>query len=176
MLDDLVRPVRMVHSSWSAVDVAALVLRAALGVLFVAHGGQKLFAWFGGRGIDGTTAFFQSVGIPAPHVFSYVVGITEFFGGLLLLAGLLTVVAAIALLIDMAVAIATVSHLAGFFVTAQKAGWELNLAVIGLAATLLIVGPGAWSLDAALGLTRRTRSAAPVALPGRTAGGALGSS
>jgi len=156
MFEPIGRPLSAIHSSWGAVDVAALVLRAVLGVLFVAHGGQKLFAWFGGRGIDGTTAFFGSVGIPAPQAFAYVVGITEFFGGLLLLAGLLTLVAVVGLLIDMVVAIATVSHAAGFFVTAQKAGWELNLAVIGLLAALLVVGPGTWSLDAMLGLTRRS--------------------
>lgn len=163
MLELLGRPLRAVHSSWGAVDVAALAVRVALGVIFVAHGGQKLFAWFGGRGIDGTGAFFHSVGIPAPQVFAYVVGATEFFGGILLLVGLLTIVATIGLLIDMVVAIATVSHAAGFFVTAQKAGWELNLAVIGLLVAVLVVGPGAWSLDAALGMTRRGRTPAAAA-------------
>jgi putative oxidoreductase len=156
MFERLGRSLSAVQSSWAAVDVAALLLRAVLGVVFVAHGGQKLFGWFGGRGIDGTSAFFGSVGIPAPDVFAYVVGITELFGGVLLLAGLLTIVATIGLLTDMIVAIATVSHAAGFFVTAQKAGWELNLAVIGLVGALLVMGPGAWSVDAMLGLTRRS--------------------
>jgi hypothetical protein len=53
------------------------------------------------------------------------------------------------------VAIATVSQKAGFFVTPQKAGWELNLAILGLVVALLVMGPGRWSLDAALGMTRR---------------------
>ena len=155
MFQSLGRPLRAVHSSWSAVDAAALVLRGVLGFVFVAHGGQKLFGWFGGGGIAGTAKFFRTIGIPAPDAFAYVVGITEFFGGVLILAGLLTVVASIGLLTDMAVAIATVSHSFSFFSQPKVGyGWELNLALIGLAATLLILGGGAWSLDAALGLTR----------------------
>ncbi len=149
-------PLRAVQSSWRAVDVAALVLRGVLGVVFVAHGSQKLFGWFGGGGISGTTAYLHTIGIPAPHVFVYVVGITEFFGGVVLLAGFLTVVATIGLITDMAVAIATVSHAFSFFSQPKVGyGWELNFALIGLAVALLVMGPGAWSLDAALGLTRR---------------------
>jgi putative oxidoreductase len=155
MLEGLGRPLRAAQSSWGAVDAAALVLRVVLGVTFAAHGAQKLFGWFGGGGIRGTTAFFHTVGLPAPGVFAYVVGITEFFGGVLLLLGFLTVVAAAGLIIDMAVAIATVSHAFSFF-SQQKVGygWELNLALIGLAAAVLLIGAGAWSVDAALRLTR----------------------
>jgi putative oxidoreductase len=155
-------PVRAAQSSWSSVDLAALVLRAVLGFVFIAHGAQKLFGWFGGGGIGGTTAFFRAAGIPAPDAFAYVVGVTEFLGGVLLVLGLLTSIAALALVIDMAVAIATVSHKFSFFsVTKVGYGWELNLALIGLAAALVIMGPGAWSLDAALGLTRHR----PARLP-----------
>jgi len=159
MLGSLGRPLRAVQSSWSSVDLGALVLRAVLGFVFIAHGGQKLFGWFGGGGIRGTTAFFRTIGIPGPDAFAYVVGIVEFFGGVLLVLGLLTFAASLGLLIDMAVAIATVSHKFSFF-SAPKVGygWELNLALIGLAAALLIVGPGAWSVDAALGLTRGART------------------
>lgn len=162
MFEGLGRPLRAVQSSWSSVDLAALVLRGVLGFVFIAHGGQKLFGWFGGGGIHGTTAFFRIVGIPAPDTFAYMVGITEFFGGVLLVVGLLTFVAALGLLIDMAVAIATVSHAFSFFSQTKVGyGWELNLALIGLAAALLIMGPGAWSLDAAIGLTRRATPAIP---------------
>jgi putative oxidoreductase len=110
MFESLGRPLRAAQSSWGSVDAAALVLRVVLGAVFVAHGGQKLFGWFGGTGIDGTSAFFNRVGIPASQAFAYVVGITEFFGGVLPLAGHLTVVATIGLIVDMAVAIAKVSH------------------------------------------------------------------
>lgn len=144
------------------VSAGLLLLRIVIGLTLAAHGGQKLFGWFGGGGIRGTTAFFRLVGIPAPDAFAYVVGITEFFGGVLLVVGLLTSIAALGLVIDMAVAIATVSHKFSFFsVTKVGYGWELNLALIGLAAALLIMGPGAWSVDAALRLTRG-RAAEPA--------------
>ena len=160
MFEGLGRPLRAMQSSWSSVNLAALVVRVVLGFIFIAHGGQKLFGLFGGGGIHGTTAFFRIVGIPAPDTFAYVVAITEFFGGVLLVVGLLTFVAALGLVIDMAVAIATVSHAFSFFSQTKVGyGWELNLALIGLAAALLIMGPGAWSLDAALGLTRRAAPA-----------------
>jgi putative oxidoreductase len=152
----MLRFLRRVQSSWSAVDLAALVLRFVLGAVFIAHGGQKLFSLFGGHGIDGTTAYLNSVGIPIPHVFAYVVGITEFFGGAFLIIGFLTAVATIGLITDMAVAYGVVTSAFSFFSVAKVGyGWELNLVLAGMAAALLIMGPGAWSLDALLGLTRR---------------------
>ena len=161
MFDFAGRPLRAFHSSWHSIDAAALIMRAALGVGFVAHGGQKLFGWFGGTGITGTTAFFAKVGLPAPHAFAYVSGILEFFGGIALALGFLTVAAALALLVEMVIAVASVSYSAGFFVTAQKIGWELNVYLLGLLAALLVTGPGAWSVDAALGLTRRPDHGTP---------------
>lgn len=157
------RPLRTVHSSWRSVDVATVIMRAALGMAFVAHGGQKLFGWFGGSGITGTTAFFHSKGLPAPHAFAYVAGILEFFGGILIALGLLTIVAAVGLLVEMLIAVSTVSYSAGFFVSAQKIGWELNVYLIGLLAAVTVMGPGAWSADSLLGLTRR-RSVAAAAV------------
>jgi putative oxidoreductase len=164
MFKSLGRPLRAAQASWISVDLAALVLRVVLGIVFIGHGGQKLFSLFGGGGISGTTAFFRSVGITSPNVFAYVVGITEFFGGVLLILGLLTFVVSIGLLIDMSVAIATVTSAFSFFSQTKVGyGWELNLILIGMAAALLIMGPGAWSLDATLGLTRwgGRRSAEP---------------
>lgn len=151
----MTRFLRAIQSSWISVDLAALVLRGVLGVVFIAHGGQKLFSLFGGHGIDGTSAYFNSVGIPSSNVFAYVVGITEFFGGIFLIIGFLTVIAAIGLITDMAVAIAVVTYSFGFFSVAKTGyGWELNLVILGMAAALLIMGPGAWSLDALFRLTR----------------------
>jgi putative oxidoreductase len=162
------RPLRAIHSSWHSVNFATLIVRAALGVGFVAHGGQKLFGWFGGTGIAGTTAFFKGVGIPSPHVFTYVAGIAEFFGGIAIALGFLTIVMAIGLLVEMLIAITTVSYAMGFFVTTQKIGWELNVYLIGLLGAMLVMGPGAWSVDAALGLTRRQPAA--TAAPAREGG------
>lgn len=163
------RPLRALHSSWHSVDAAAVLMRAALGLCFIAHGGQKLFGWFGGGGITGTTAFFRSIGLSSPHAFAYVSGIVEFFGGIAIALGFLTIVAAVGLLVEMLIAVWTVSYAAGFFVTAQKIGWELNVYLIGLIAALILTGPGAWSVDAALGLTRR-RSPASAAVPVQRAG------
>ena len=95
-------------------------------------------------------------------------GIAEFAGGIAIGLGFLTIVAALGLLAEMVIAIITVSFSAGFFVTAQKIGWELNLYLIGLLGALLVMGPGAWSVDAALGLTRR--SAAATAVPAHSGG------
>jgi len=163
MFDFAGRPLRAIHSSWHSVDTAALIMRAALGVGFIAHGGQKLFGWFGGTGITGTTAFFTNVHLTAPHVFAYVAGILEFFGGITLALGFLTVPAALGLIVEMLIAVAQVSYSAGFFVTAQKIGWELNVYLLGLLAAVLVTGPGRWSVDAALGLTRRHSASAALA-------------
>jgi putative oxidoreductase len=150
----IVGKLRTAHSQRRSVDLAALVLRGALGVVFFAHGAQKVLGWFGGTGIAGATKSLNSAGIPASHFFAYVVSLTELVGGLLLLAGLLTVVASLALTIDMLVAILAVTHKAGFFVTSRP-GWELNLDLIAMAVALLVMGPGAWSMDRLLGLTRK---------------------
>ena len=141
-----------VHSKWSVVGGAALLMRGVLGYVFVAHGAQKLFGWFGGRGIEGTAGFFDFLGIPAPRFFAVLVGLTEFFGGLLLIVGLLTVATSLALLVDMVLAIATFNHAHGFFVESPNGGWELNFVLIGLLGALTLVGAGAWSIDQRLGL------------------------
>jgi putative oxidoreductase len=169
MFNIIGRPLRAIHSSWHSADAAALIIRAALGLCFIAHGGQKLFGLFGGSGIGGTTAFFRSVGIPDPHTFTYVAGILEFFGGIVIALGFLTIAAAVGLIVEMVVAIVSVSWSQGFFALPPKVGWELNVYLIALLAVLLVSGPGAWSVDATLGLTRR-RSPAAAAVPSRQGG------
>jgi putative oxidoreductase len=162
LFEALARRLRGAHSSWRAVDGAALLLRGVLGFLFVGHGAQKLFGWFGGAGIEGTTAFFKSIGIPAPHFFAVFVGLTELGGGLLIAAGLLTVAAAVALIGDMLVAIVSFTGAHGFFVAPPDGGWELNFVVIGLLGGLAIIGAGAWSVDRVLGLARDEAPPAPA--------------
>jgi putative oxidoreductase len=154
------------HSNWTAVDAAALVMRGVLGYVFVAHGAQKLFGWFGGGGIDGTTAFFTSLKIPAPHLMAILAGLTEFFGGIAIVVGLLTVAATVALILDMAGAIATFNAAHGFFVESPDGGWELDFVLIGLLGALALVGAGAWSVDHTIGLAR-ARGTAGTALPRR---------
>lgn len=158
--EGIARRLRSTHSDRRSIDVAALVLRGTLGVVFFAHGAQKLLGWFGGPGINGATKSFRSAGIPLPHFFVYVSSLTELVGGLLLLVGLFTVVAGIAITIDMLVAILAVSHKAGFFVTSRP-GWELNLDLIAMAVCLVLIGPGSWSLDRLIGLTRAQMASQP---------------
>ncbi|MCW2756296.1 MAG: DoxX [Nocardioidaceae bacterium] len=146
--------VRELHASWRVVDLAAVLIRGVLGFTFVGHGAQKLFGWFGGGGISGTTDFFTFIDVPAPHLTAVVVGLVEFFGGLLILVGLLTVPFSLLLVLDMVGAIATFNHAHGFFVESPNGGWELNFVLIGLAGALALLGAGRWSVDQAIGLGR----------------------
>jgi putative oxidoreductase len=147
-----------VHGSRHAADAVLLVLRVALGATFIAHGGQKLFDWTNvdPHGISGTKGFFDFVGIPLPGFFAWVVGLTEFIGGFLLIAGLLTSLVAAALAIDMFVAIVTFNAANGFFTETPDGGWELNFVILLVMLTLVLLGPGRWSADASLGFTRAT--------------------
>ncbi len=85
---------------------AITVIRVVLGVIFFAHGAQKVLGWFGGHGLRGTTEYFVSMGLPRPV--AYLVCFLEFFGGLGLFFGLLTRLAALAVAVVMVGAIATV--------------------------------------------------------------------
>lgn len=124
-------------------DVGLLVLRVGLGVVFIAHGGQKVFGAFGGPGLQGTVQFMsEKLGIPA--VLAYVASFTEFFGGMAVLLGLLTPLAAMGLAVTMAVAILRVHLPAGFF--APK-GYEYPLALLAQSLCLTVAGPGRLSLD-----------------------------
>jgi putative oxidoreductase len=115
-----------------AVDWALLVARLAVGIIFMAHGAQKLFGAFGGPGLAGVVQMMGPVG--------YLVAIGEFFGGLGLIVGFLSRFSAAALIVIMLGAIAMVHGKKGFFL--DKGGFEYNLALIGLLAPILIAGPG----------------------------------
>lgn len=131
-------------------DLALLVLRLVLGGVFIAHGAQKLFGWFGGPGLKGTAGFFDQLGIKPGSTMALLAGLAEFGGGLLVLVGLLTPVAALALIAVMLTAILRVHLANGFFNT--SGGYEFNLTLIAVAVALLIAGAGAYSLDGALGI------------------------
>jgi putative oxidoreductase len=130
---------------------APTVLRLAAGVIFLAHGAQKLFGFAGG-GLTNTAASFASLGLSPAFVLAMAVGLAEAVGGLFLVAGLFTRLAAGVLLIDMLVAVWKVHLANGFFLNwanAQGAGhgYEFNLALIGILISLLLSGPGALSID-----------------------------
>lgn len=132
------------------VAVGLLVLRVVLGVIFIPHGAQKLFGSFGGHGLKGTAAFNEQLGLKPGYPMALLAGLAEFVGGILMIAGFLTPLAAVALIGVMIVAILTVHLKNGFF--AMNGGYEFNLALAGIALAILISGAGAYSLDAALNI------------------------
>lgn len=128
-----------------------LIIRVVLGVIFFAHGAQKVFGWFGGGGLRGTIAYFkQALGVPAP--LTVLAALTECLGGLAMIVGLLARPAAVGLIIVMIVAIKTVHWKNGFFLNwslepGKAHGFEMNLALIGMALAVLVGGAGAFSID-----------------------------
>ncbi len=127
-----------------------LILRVVVGLLFVGHGTQKLFGWFGGHGLQGTAGFMDSLGMRPGRRHALAAGVAEAGGGLLLALGLLTPLAAVLIISVMVVAIATVHAKNGVWNTSQ--GYELNLTYIAVAFATVAIGAGDWSLDNALGL------------------------
>ncbi len=134
----------------TTLNLALLLVRVWLGLTFLLHGGQKLFRWFGGGGIDGTARYLETLGIRPGLFWSVLVGLGEFGGGLLIGLGLLTPLGALAIIITMVVAIAADTGRRGFWI--QKGGYEYNLLIIAVALALILSGPGAYALDRALGL------------------------
>jgi putative oxidoreductase len=134
-------------------DYTLTMVRLVLGVVFFAHGAQKMLGWFGGYGFTGTMGFFtQMMHIPAPLAFLAICA--EFFGGLGLLIGLLSRVAAFGIAMNMLVAIFAVHIHNGFFAnwTGQQKGegYEYHLLALALLLVVMIKGAGALSVDRAL--------------------------
>jgi putative oxidoreductase len=128
------------------------VLRVMVGATFVAHGAQKLFGIWGGGGLAGTAAYFDRLVLSPGYPLAVAVGLTETFGGVLLMAGVLTLFAAGALTITMIGAIWKVHLANGFFLNwaitpGQGHGIEYNLVLIGALVCLMFTGPGAFSLE-----------------------------
>jgi putative oxidoreductase len=133
------------YPSWST-----FVVRVVLGFIFFAHGAQKVLGWFGGPGLRGTVSDLESAGLPRP--IAYLVCFFELLGGIGLIVGLLTRLAALAVIVVMVGAIAKVHAKNGFFLNwsltpGKGHGYEANLAFIAMAAACLIGGGGALSLD-----------------------------
>ena len=129
---------------------APLALRIPIGIIFVAHGAQKLFGAFGGYGLEGTGQFMASLGLTPGYLMALLAGSAEFFGGLALLFGVLVRPAAAALAVAMLVAILSVHADKGLFV--DKNGYEFALALLAASVSLLISGAGRLSVDATLGV------------------------
>jgi putative oxidoreductase len=144
-------------------DTALAVLRLVLGAIFIMHGGQKLFVY----GLDGVAGSFGQMGIPAAGFFGPLVAFVEFFGGVAILLGLLTRLAALGVGATMLVAILTVHLKQGFF---NPGGVEFPLALLASAVALVLTGAGAYSIDAAISKrigAGRTEETTPESAPER---------
>src|SRR5205823_11042824 len=133
-------------------SIGLFFLRVVVGALFVGHGRQKLFGWFGGGGPDGTGQFFEQVGLKPGRRHALAAGAAEAGGGLAFALGAATPAAAAAISSVMITAIKTVHWEKGIWTAAG--GYEYNLVLLGGVFSLTENGPGKWSIDGALGRTR----------------------
>jgi putative oxidoreductase len=146
-------------------DPAALVMRLALGLVFFAHGGQKVLGWWGGYGASATIQGFAKMGLPP--VVTVLIMAAELGGAILLILGFLTRLAALGIGCVMAGALFMVHAKVGFFMnwagTQKGEGFEYHILALGLAIALLIKGGGALSVDRALTREDRETVAMPAA-------------
>ena len=131
-------------------DLALAVLRVLVGVVFLAHGGQKLFVY----GFGGVAGAFGQMGIPAASITGPLAALVEFFGGLALVSGLLTRLAGLGLAVVMLGAIVFVHLPAGFF---GPKGMEFPLTLLAASVTFALAGAGRFSLDHAIAARRAAR-------------------
>ena len=124
---------------------APLALRVPIGIIFMAHGAQKLFGWFGGYGLEATGQFMASIGLNPGYLMALLAGGAEFFGGLALLIGLLVRPAAAVLAVTMVVAIFSVHFSNGLFMSNN--GYEYALALLAVSVSLAYSGAGCGSVD-----------------------------
>ncbi|MBW3624667.1 MAG: DoxX family protein [Armatimonadetes bacterium] len=110
----------------------------------MAHGAQKLFGGFGGRGLEGFAASVENMGFTPPMLFAVLAAGSEFFGGLMVALGVLAEIGALAILFTMIVAIWKVTGKRGFFI--QNEGYEYNLLIIAVCVALILAGPGRYAL------------------------------
>lgn len=158
---------RQQQESVGVADLGELALRLAVGGLLAGHGAQKLFGWFGGPGLEGTSGWLASIGYQPAKSWAALAGLSEFGGGALTALGLLHPLGPIATL--GAMTIATIDVHGGKPVWASEGGAELPITNIAAATALALAGPGAFSLDRALGI-RVPKAVAALAVLGVAAG------
>ena len=136
---------RLSRISTTTSGLDTVPLRIGGGIIFTAHGSQKLFGWFGGYGLEGTAGWMDSIGLSPGIFMATLAGSAEFFGGLLLIIGLLVRPAALLLAITMLVAILAVHSGNGLFLTNN--GSEFGLALLAISLALVVRGAGSVSVD-----------------------------
>lgn len=124
---------------------ATLPLRLIAGIIFTAHGSQKLFAWFGGYGLTGTGQWMDSIGLSPGYLMALLAGSAEFFGGLLLIIGLLTRATSAVLAFTMVMAIMSVHFSNGLFMSNN--GYEFALTLLAITLSLIWQGSGKYAID-----------------------------
>lgn len=130
--------------------LSLLIVRIVLGIIFFAHGAQKVLGWFGGHGLKGTVSYMNSMGLPIP--IAYLVCFFEFLGGIGLLVGFLARLCGLAIAVVMVGAMATVHWQHGFFMNWELTpgkghGIEANLALLAMALAVVLDGAGPLSID-----------------------------
>lgn len=125
-------------------DLAILLLRIAIGVIFIAHGAQKSFGAFGGPGIDGVIEMVKGMGFNPPILWGWAVALSEFLGGIAVLLGVLPRTGAALIAVTMAVAILKVHGPKGLF--AMQGGFEYPFLILMVALSLVITGAGKFSI------------------------------
>ena len=133
------------------VTAGLLVLRLVIGLTVAAHGAQKLFGWFAGPGLPGFAATLEQLGVRPGRAWAIVASVAEFGGGLLVVLGLMTPIAALFVAGDLLVAIVTVHLARGYW--NHDGGFEYPLVLIGGLVALSLVGPGPASLDRVIQLS-----------------------
>jgi putative oxidoreductase len=127
-------------------DIGLFIIRLIIGVLFIGHGAQKLFGWFGGYGLKGTAGWLESMNMKPGVLMALMAGLSELVGGILFVLGLLTPLAGLLIAATMVMAIVKVHGANGLWSTAN--GYEYNLTIIAVAIGIALAGPGQIALDA----------------------------
>ena len=130
--------------------ISGTILRVLLGIVIFPHGAQKLLGWFGGAGFTATMRWFES-SFHIPTIFALLAILAESVGAVALIAGFFTRIAALAISVNMLVAVALIHGKVGFFMnwmgTAKGEGFEYHILVVAIGIALMFMGGGRWSLD-----------------------------
>ena len=155
-------------------SIGSALVRGVVGPLFIGHGTQKLFGWFGGYGLDGTGGYFESLGLTPGRKHATAAGVAETLGGALVTLGALTPLGATLISGTMVTAIRKAHVNNGPWVT--NGGYEYNLVIIAAMAALAENGPGAVSVDEALFPNLKGPAMAALAVGAAVAGSFVGTS